>query len=84
MNVDSSLSLWRAVVAPPALAQDQIAYWERALRAMTRTEEWKAQLQQEFLTPKFLNHVETVAFLGAEEKRFRAHFDEFGLLKQKQ
>jgi putative tricarboxylic transport membrane protein len=84
LNVDSSLSLWRAVVAPPALSADQIAYWERVLRAMTQTDEWKAQLQQEFLTPKFLNHAETVAFLGTEEKRFRAHFEEFGLTKTKQ
>jgi putative tricarboxylic transport membrane protein len=84
LNVDSSLSLWRAVVAPPALSADQVAYWERALRAMTQTDEWKTQLQQEFLTPKFLNHAETVAFLGTEEKRFRAHFEEFGLTKTKQ
>jgi len=84
LNVDSSLSLWRAVIAPPALSADQVAYWERALRAMTQTDEWKTQLQQEFLTPKFLNHAETVAFLGTEEKRFRAHFEEFGLTKTKQ
>jgi len=84
LNVDSSLSLWRAVVAPPALSADQVAYWERALRAMTQTDEWKTQLQQEFLTPKFLNHAGTVAFLGTEEKRFRAHFEEFGLTKTKQ
>jgi putative tricarboxylic transport membrane protein len=83
LKVDSSLSLWRAIVGPPGLTPDQIAYWEQALRAMTQTSEWKAQLQQEFLTARFLNHAETVAFLGTEDKRFRAHFEEFGLLKQK-
>ncbi|MGQ0751957.1 MAG: Bug family tripartite tricarboxylate transporter substrate binding protein [Betaproteobacteria bacterium] len=83
MKVDSSLSLWRAIVAPPGLSPEQVVYWETALRAMTTMEEWKAALAKEFLTPRFLGSAETSSFLAKEEERFRAHFKEFGILKQK-
>ncbi|MCC7487331.1 MAG: tripartite tricarboxylate transporter substrate binding protein [Burkholderiales bacterium] len=82
LKVDSSLALWRAVLGPPGLAADQAAYWEGALKAMTSTEEWSRELEREFLTPRFMGRAETAAFLAAEEKRFRAHFAEFGILKQ--
>jgi len=83
MKVDSSLALWRAIVGPPGLSAEQAAYWESALKAMTSTDEWKKELEQEFLTPRFLGRTETTAFLASEENRFRAHFAEFGILKQK-
>lgn len=83
MKVDSSLSLWRAILGPPGLTPEQVGYWESALREMTSTEEWKRALAKEFLSPRFLNSAETSAFLATEEERFRAHFKEFGILKQK-
>lgn len=44
---------WRAIVAPRGLQPEQVAYWESALKRVTETPEWKAELERNFWTDDF-------------------------------
>ena len=44
---------WRAILGPKGLTAAQSAFWENALRKVTRTEEWKTDLERNFWADDF-------------------------------
>ncbi|WP_180355976.1 tripartite tricarboxylate transporter substrate binding protein [Aliirhizobium smilacinae] len=71
LGYDIVVPAWRLIVAPPDLKPEQIAYWDKAIAAVTDTSEWKAMLEKESLVPHRLTSVETKAYLESEDKRYR-------------
>jgi putative tricarboxylic transport membrane protein len=58
---------WRGVFGPKGLTPAQVAHWESALRRMSQTPEWKADLEKNHWSENFL----TGAALGKEiEKEY--------------
>jgi putative tricarboxylic transport membrane protein len=72
---------WRGVFGPKGLTPAQVGYWESALRRMSQTPEWKADLEKNHWSEHFL----TGAALGKEiEKEYselKATLVDVGLAK---
>lgn len=45
---------FRGIVAPKGLTAEQVAFWENALRKVTRTPEWQADLEKNYWSDDFL------------------------------
>lgn len=71
LGYDIVVPAWRLVVAPPDLKPEEIAYWDKAFAAVTKTAEWKTMLDKELLVPHALSSAETKAYLESEDKRYR-------------
>lgn len=68
---DIVVPAWRLIVAPPGLTDQQVAYWDKAIGAVTDTKEWKAMLEKESLVAHRLTSAETKAYLQSEDLRYR-------------
>lgn len=73
---------WRGVIAPGGLPKEQVAYWDKALSTITRSEEWKQAATGFFWEPDYLNSDETRKFLAEQERELSAILAELGLKKE--
>jgi putative tricarboxylic transport membrane protein len=73
---------WRAIYAPKALAPAQVRYWEDALRKMSDTPEWRADLEKNYWTPVFVVGNELRAEIEREHNYLKTVLSELGLAKQ--
>ena len=53
-GVDSVVSVWRMMSAPPGLTAAQTAFWHDALRRTTATAEWKRDLETHYQSDEFM------------------------------
>lgn len=53
-GVDLVYGNWRSVFGPKGLSPAQIAFWENALRRVSESPEWRADLDKNLLTDNFL------------------------------
>jgi putative tricarboxylic transport membrane protein len=72
---------WRGVFGPKGLTAAQIAYWENALRRVTETPEWKADLDNNFWTPHFVTGAALKKELEQEYAGDKAVLVDLGLAK---
>ncbi len=72
---------FRGVIGPEGMAPEQVAYWEEALRAMTETEIWKKEIEDNYWTENFKTREETMKFLAAERDTLKASLADLGLLE---
>ena len=79
LGYDVNVTAWRAVIGPPNLPPDQIAFWEAALKHLTDSPDWKTQLNQEMLTPSFMNAQQTTAFLQKEDTLDESLYKDVGV-----
>ncbi|MGQ0752530.1 MAG: tripartite tricarboxylate transporter substrate binding protein [Betaproteobacteria bacterium] len=75
------VSNWRSVIGPKGMTEAQVAYWERALRRMAESEEWKKELDLNFWTREFTGSAETHRRLERDNAQERAFLIELGLAK---
>ena len=78
---DAEVSQWRGVVGPKGLSEAQVAYWERTLKRMIETAEWKQDLEKNFWTPEFMSAREMRQFMDREHVAVKAFLGELGLAK---
>jgi len=79
-GVDAVFMAWRGVVGPPQLPAEQVAFWEQALLAMTRTDDWKAELQKFYWTDIFRGSAAMKKYLDEEYTQTRAIMQDLGLI----
>lgn len=72
---------FRGVIGPEGMTSEQIAYWEKVLQAMTQTEVWKKEVEDNYWTENFKPHDETMSFLAAERDKLKASLSDLGLLE---
>jgi putative tricarboxylic transport membrane protein len=75
------VSNWRSVIGPKGMTEAQVAYWERALRRMAESEEWKKELELNFWTSEFTGSAETRKRMERDNAQERAFLVELGLAK---
>lgn len=80
-GVDMTYGSWRAIVAPKGLQPAQLAYWESALRRVTETPEWKAELERNFWTDDFQTGAALRKEIDKEYADSKAVLTELGLVK---
>lgn len=79
INVD--LASWRSVVAPAGLTVPQIAYWDDMFSRMTKSEDWRANLDKNFLTDRYLSSADTRKFFDNEFPKYKSILTELGMTK---
>ena len=81
-GIDSVSSFWHAVVGPAGMTPAQIQYWEEMLAALAATDEWKRQLEENYLTAQFLKSADSTKFLRAQYGELKSILTELGMAKQ--
>lgn len=80
-GVNAVATSFRGIMGPKGLGRAQIAYWERQLALLAQDPEWRAEVEQSYALPKFLDNKQSVAFLKAQAERMAAALKELGLIK---
>jgi putative tricarboxylic transport membrane protein len=53
-GIDLAYGNWRAIFGPKGLSAAQLAYWQDALRKMSETAAWKADLEKNYWSREFI------------------------------
>jgi putative tricarboxylic transport membrane protein len=81
-GVDLVTRNWRAILGPRGMAPAQIEYWENALRKVTETAEWKADLEINHWVDDFMAGAQFRKDLDRSYADHRSLLVELGLAKQ--
>jgi putative tricarboxylic transport membrane protein len=81
-GVDLVFGTWRAIMGPKGMPAPQIAYWENALRKVTETTEWKADLEKNLWSDDFVTGGQFRKDLEKDYADMKAVLGELGLAKQ--
>ena len=81
-GIDSIASVWHAVVGPAGMTPAQVQYWEEQLAALAATDEWKKQLEDNYLTGQFLKAADSSRFLRGQYDLLKSILGELGMAKQ--
>lgn len=72
---------WRGILAPKGLTPPQSAYWEGALRKVTETPDWKADLEKNFWADDFVPGARFRSELDKDYEAMKAVLVDIGLAK---
>ena len=80
-GVDIVIANWQGAVGPPKLTPAQIAYWDGVFARTVKTDEWRADQEQNLWESDYLNAAEFSRFLKTDYDQAKAIFVELGLAK---
>jgi putative tricarboxylic transport membrane protein len=80
-GVDAVVVNWRTVIGPTGMTQAQIAYWDGAFSRVTRTDEWKRDLENTLMENTYMTSAQTRKYLGMQYENFKGILTELGLAK---
>ncbi len=74
--------MFRAIVAPPGISNDAIAFYEGMFKKMTESARWKdGYIKKYMLTPSWMGHQAATKFVAEQEQIAMAVLKELGLVK---
>jgi putative tricarboxylic transport membrane protein len=80
-GINAVSSSWRGLMGPRGLTADQIAFWDRVLSALTKTDEWKKDLQDNYWDDGYMDAKSTRKHLDDEYAEYKAILTELGAAK---
>ena len=80
-GADVVFSSWRALIGPKGMTAEQIAYWEGLMAKVAAQEEWQRDLDQNALTPAYMNAEATRKLMTQQADTLRAILADLGLAK---
>lgn len=80
-GIDTVAAFWHSVIGPQGMAAAQIAFWEEMMATLATSDEWKAQLERNYLLPLFMKSADTGKFLRAQYAEIRSVLTELGMAK---
>lgn len=80
-GINAEFTNWRAVIGPKGMRREHVAFWEKALREATASEQWQRDLERNFWKPNALTGVALAKFLDREAETFRGIWAEIGTVK---
>ena len=80
-GVDLVYGSWRSILAPKGVSGEQVAFWERALRKVVDSADWKAELERNYWGDFFQTGPELQATIEREYKAMKAVLVDLGLAK---
>lgn len=80
-GVDVVYASWRVAIAARGLSSEQVAYWEDVIGRATQGDEWKQDLERNFLRNAYAKSAETRRFLDGQNEQLRGVLTELGLAK---
>jgi len=81
MGIDVVIRHWRGVFAPPGMAPEVVAYWDKTLSAMVKSESWKKTLAQQGWFDAYADAATFRRDLDAEEKVYAQILNDLGMAK---
>ena len=81
-GVDIVLANWQGAIGPPKLNSAQIAYWDGVFSRLVKTDEWRADQEQNFWESDYLRAAEYARFLKTDYDQAKAIFIELGLARK--
>jgi putative tricarboxylic transport membrane protein len=81
LGVDFTSGSWRGLVGPRGMTPAQVAYWTSALRKVTESPEWKADLDKNYWTDDFVTGDKLRKHLDDEFAATKALLVDLGLAK---
>ena len=81
VGVDVTMMGWRGIMGTKGITPPQIAYWDGVFRRLTQTEDWKADLQENFWENIYSGPAETRRRMDAEQVELKQILTELGMAK---
>jgi putative tricarboxylic transport membrane protein len=81
LGIDVAILHWRGVFAPPGVSKEVIAYWDKALGQMAKTDAWKKQLEKHGWFDAYADSATFKKDLDAEEKIYTEILTDLGMAK---
>ena len=81
LGVDAVFDTWRGLVGPKGMSPAQMAYWDQVLSRMTKAEDWKKDLVNNYWGDNYLNSSQARPYLDNEYKDFKKILGDLGLAK---
>jgi putative tricarboxylic transport membrane protein len=81
LGVNSAFELWRGLAGPKGMNRAQIQFWDSALGALVKTDEWKKELADNMVENIYQNSADTAKQWKAEYDEVRAVLIDLGLAK---
>ena len=81
-GIELVIANWQGAIGPPKLNAAQIAYWDGIFARSVKTDEWRADQEQNLWESDYLNATEFSRFLKGDYEQAKAIFVELGLAKQ--
>ena len=72
---------WRSIMGPRDLTPAQIAYWERVLRRVTETKEWKEDLEKNYWSDDFVGSAQFRKDLAKDYADMKSVLVDIGLAR---
>jgi putative tricarboxylic transport membrane protein len=82
-GVPADSSSWRGLMGPKGMTAQQIAYWDKVFAALTQTDEWKKDLEDNFWVNGYAGAKVAAKRLDEEYAEYKAVLTELGLAKIK-
>ena len=80
-GVDVSLLGWRGILGAKGLTPAQVAYWDGVFRRLSQTEDWKADLHNNYWVNIYAGAADTRRWLDSEQRETRQLLTELGMAK---
>lgn len=80
-GVDAVVSVWLAAIGPRNMNVDQIAYWDKVLASVARTDDWKGAQKAMLAEETYMASAETRKFFAAQYEELKQLLSELGLAK---
>jgi putative tricarboxylic transport membrane protein len=81
LGVDVVYSSWRALIGPRGMSADQVAYWDALMAKVSTQDEWRHDLEQNALSPAYLNADATRKVFTQQAEQLRAILTDLGLAR---
>ena len=78
-GIDMTYASWRVAVAGKALSGEQLDFWDNMFRQVTASDEWKKDLDDNYLQNAYLDRVKTRQFLEDQNKKMAVVLKGLGL-----
>lgn len=80
-GIDVVFSSWRALIGPRNMTAEQVAYWDGLMAKVSREDEWLKDLDQNALTPAYMNADATRKLFAQQAETLRGILADLGLAK---
>ncbi|MDQ8736633.1 tripartite tricarboxylate transporter substrate binding protein [Paenibacillus sp. LHD-38] len=67
LGIDAEFTIWRGVLGPKGMTEEQIAYWDKTLKTLSEDETWKKELTANDWASEYKNSTDFAAFLADQE-----------------
>lgn len=81
LGVDAVYGNWFGMLGPRNMTPAQIAYWDQVFLKLTRTDDWKRELDRNLWSDFYMDSAQTRRFLDQQNEELRVLMTEIGLAK---